>query len=131
MNRIDLTLDDMANTKFLTIYNSLIKSFTASTEFSSNDVVSLNCGANTIRALTALRAKHASHTGEGVCAWEIDGETGEIVDMNVKNIWEPLAVKLQTYKTAVETAFLLLRIDDIVSGSKKRGSNEPTINHVY
>ncbi|EDW25143.1 GL24528 [Drosophila persimilis] len=85
-----------------------------------------NCGANTIRALTALRAKHASHTGDGVCAWGIDGESGEIVDMNVKNIWEPLAVKLQTYKTAVETAILLLRIDDIVSGSKKRGGNEPT-----
>ncbi|XP_034488508.1 T-complex protein 1 subunit gamma [Drosophila innubila] len=85
-----------------------------------------NCGANTIRALTALRAKHASHTGPGVCAWGIDGESGEIVDMNVKNIWEPLAVKLQTYKTAVETAILLLRIDDIVSGSKKRGGNEPT-----
>ncbi|KAH8414023.1 hypothetical protein KR222_002602 [Zaprionus bogoriensis] len=85
-----------------------------------------NCGANTIRALTALRAKHASHNGDGVCAWGIDGESGEIVDMNVKQIWEPLAVKLQTYKTAVETAILLLRIDDIVSGSKKRGGNEPT-----
>ncbi|XP_037817811.1 LOW QUALITY PROTEIN: T-complex protein 1 subunit gamma [Lucilia sericata] len=78
-----------------------------------------NCGANTIRTLTALRAKHASHSGEGVCAWGIDGESGEIVDMNVKGIWEPLAVKMQTYKTAVETAILLLRIDDIVSGSKK------------
>lgn len=32
---------------------------------------------------------------------------------------EPLAVKLQAYKTAIETAILLLRIDDIVSGSKK------------
>lgn len=80
-----------------------------------------NCGANTIRTLTALRAKHASHSGDGVCAWGIDGESGEIVDMNVKGIWEPLAVKMQTYKTAVETAILLLRIDDIVSGSKKRG----------
>lgn len=27
---------------------------------------------------------------------------------------------LQVYKTAVETAILLLRIDDIVSGSKKK-----------
>lgn len=80
-----------------------------------------NCGANTIRTLTALRAKHASHSGDGVCTWGIDGESGEIVDMNVKGIWEPLAVKMQTYKTAVETAILLLRIDDIVSGSKKRG----------
>ncbi|XP_061396753.1 T-complex protein 1 subunit gamma [Musca vetustissima] len=84
-----------------------------------------NCGANTIRTLTALRAKHASHSGDGVCAWGIDGESGEIVDMNVKGIWEPLAVKMQTYKTAVETAILLLRIDDIVSGSKKKGGNEP------
>ncbi|XP_014096778.2 T-complex protein 1 subunit gamma [Bactrocera oleae] len=82
-----------------------------------------NCGANTIRTLTALRAKHASHSGDGVCAWGIDGESGEIVDMNVKGIWEPLAVKMQTYKTAVETAILLLRIDDIVSGSKKRGDD--------
>ncbi|XP_011213188.1 T-complex protein 1 subunit gamma [Bactrocera dorsalis] len=82
-----------------------------------------NCGANTIRTLTALRAKHASHSGDGVCAWGIDGESGAIVDMNVKGIWEPLAVKMQTYKTAVETAILLLRIDDIVSGSKKRGDD--------
>ena len=28
---------------------------------------------------------------------------------------------IQVYKTAIETAILLLRIDDIVSGSKKRG----------
>ncbi|XP_011191223.1 T-complex protein 1 subunit gamma [Zeugodacus cucurbitae] len=82
-----------------------------------------NCGANTIRTLTALRAKHASHSGDAVCAWGIDGESGEIVDMNIKGIWEPLAVKMQTYKTAVETAILLLRIDDIVSGSKKRGDD--------
>lgn len=33
-------------------------------------------------------------------------------------------MKLQTYKTAVETAILLLRIDDIVSGSKKKGDKE-------
>ncbi|XP_046688390.1 T-complex protein 1 subunit gamma-like [Homalodisca vitripennis] len=40
--------------------------------------------------------------------------------MKELGIWEPLAVKLQIYKTAVETAILLLRIDDIVSGSKKK-----------
>ena len=33
---------------------------------------------------------------------------------------EPLAVKAQTIKTAVEAATLLLRIDDIVSGLKRR-----------
>jgi len=50
-------------------------------------------------------------------------ERGEVMDMNKLKIWEPLAVKLQTYKTAIETAILLLRIDDIVSGSKK--ASEP------
>ncbi|XP_053661425.1 T-complex protein 1 subunit gamma [Anopheles marshallii] len=83
-----------------------------------------NCGANTIRTLTALRAKHASHPAtEGPCTWGIDGETGQLVDMKEKNIWEPLSVKLQVYKTAVETAILLLRIDDIVSGSKKKSDD--------
>ena len=82
-----------------------------------------NCGANTIRTLTALRAKHAT----GGMTWGIDGETGQLVDMNERGIWEPLSVKLQTYKTAIETAILLLRIDDIVSGSKKKkADNEPT-----
>ncbi|CAH0758008.1 unnamed protein product [Diatraea saccharalis] len=80
-----------------------------------------NCGANTIRTLTALRAKHAA----GNSTAGIDGETGEIRDMAAHGIWEPLAVKLQVYKTAVETAILLLRIDDIVSGSKKKAGNEP------
>lgn len=75
-----------------------------------------NCGANTIRTLTALRAKHAT----GGSTWGINGETGQLVDMKELGIWEPLSVKLQTYKTAVETAILLLRIDDIVSGSKKK-----------
>lgn len=87
-----------------------------------------NCGANTIRSLTALRAKHAVE-GEKNVNWGVNGETGELADMSALGIWEPLAVKLQVYKTAVETAILLLRIDDIVSGSKKRGDEGPAINH--
>jgi len=75
-----------------------------------------NCGANVIRTLTALRAKHST---EGNVSWGVNGDSGDIVDMKQLGIWEPLAVKQQTYKTAIETAILLLRIDDIVSGSKK------------
>jgi len=74
-----------------------------------------NCGGNTIRLLTQLRAKHA--TGEH--GFGINGETGEVVKSDELKVFEPLAVKLQAYKTAIETAILLLRIDDIVSGSKK------------
>ncbi|XP_018025393.2 T-complex protein 1 subunit gamma isoform X2 [Hyalella azteca] len=74
-----------------------------------------NCGGNIIRLLTNLRAKHAA----GHKMFGVNGESGELADMQELKIWEPLAVKLQVYKTAVETAVLLLRIDDIVSGSKK------------
>jgi len=80
-----------------------------------------NCGANVIRTLTALRAKHAQ---EGNFTWGVDGDTGNLTDMHQLGIWEPLSVKLQTYKTAIETAILLLRIDDIVSGAKKASSLE-------
>jgi len=67
--------------------------------------------------LTALRAKHAQ---PGNLTWGIDGTSGALVDMKDLNIWDPLLVKLQVYKTAIETAILLLRIDDIVSGTKKK-----------
>ena len=53
-----------------------------------------NCGANTIRTLTALRAKHAAE-GEKNVNWGINGETGELADMSELGIWEPLSVKLQ------------------------------------
>ncbi|XP_071116127.1 LOW QUALITY PROTEIN: T-complex protein 1 subunit gamma-like [Haliotis cracherodii] len=79
-----------------------------------------NCGANTIRTITALRAKHAK--GDSV-TWGIDGETGAIVDMKQFGVWEPVTVKMQVFKTAIETAVLLLRIDDIVSGVKKQGGD--------
>jgi T-complex protein 1 subunit gamma len=75
-----------------------------------------NCGGSSIRQLTALRAKHAQ--GENF-TWGIDGTTGQLVDMRELGVWDPLSVKLQIYKTAIETAVLLLRIDDIVSGTKK------------
>lgn len=59
-----------------------------------------NCGANIIRLLTTLRAKHAS----GDTTWGVDGESGELVDMDKLKIWDPLAVKLQVFKTAVEVS---------------------------
>ena len=43
-----------------------------------------------------------------------------------------LRMIIQVYKTAIETAILLLRIDDIVSGSKKRGDDMnqgPAVDH--
>ena len=64
-----------------------------------------------------MRAKHAT-AGEGLY-YGIDGNTGKIANMRDEDIWDPISVKLQTFKTAIESACMLLRIDDIVSGIKK------------
>lgn len=40
----------------------------------------------------------------GAHTWGINGETGQLSDMTELGIWEPLSVKLQTYKTAVEVS---------------------------
>lgn len=79
-----------------------------------------NCGVNTIRTMTTLTAKHAT----GGTSWGVDGDTGDVVDMKTFGIWDTLQVKCQVMKTAIETAILLLRIDDIVSGVKKMSDIE-------
>lgn len=76
-----------------------------------------NCGGNPIRTLATLRAKQA----EGHSTFGIDGDTGKVVDMREYGVWEPAAIKLQSIKTAIESACLLLRVDDIVSGVRKKG----------
>jgi len=50
----------------------------------------------------------------------VNGYTGQIVNMNDYGVWEPLIVKLQTIKTAIESAAMLLRIDDVVSGLRNK-----------
>ena len=72
-----------------------------------------NCGSKVIRVMTELRAKHAEGKSSN---WGVDGNTGEIVDMSEIKVWEPISVKMQTVKTAIESTCMLLRIDDIVSG---------------
>ncbi|KAH8991669.1 T-complex protein 1 [Lactarius akahatsu] len=74
-----------------------------------------NAGGNAIRALTALRAKHAS----GEHSWGINGETGDIVDMKTYKLYESASVKIQTFKTAIEAARVLLRVDDVVQATRK------------
>ncbi|GAB2277255.1 T-complex protein 1 subunit gamma [Dionaea muscipula] len=76
-----------------------------------------NCGINVIRTMTAFQGKHAN----GENAWiGIDGNTGVIADMKEKKIWDSYTVKAQAFKTAIEAACMLLRIDDVVSGIKRK-----------
>jgi T-complex protein 1 subunit gamma len=78
-----------------------------------------NSGASPIKVLTELRAKHA---GEGGSSWGVDGDAGKAVDMKEYGVWEPVAVKMQSVKTAVESACLLLRVDDICAAKQAKTS---------
>jgi len=99
-----------------------------------------NCGVSVIRAVTQLRQLHLSH-GKGGNKDEskdnennnnpkedtlphsdygVNGETGELVNMSELGIWEPLSVKVHAIQTAIENACMILRIDDIVAGSKSK-----------
>jgi T-complex protein 1 subunit gamma len=78
-----------------------------------------NCGGDPMRLITDLRAKHAA--GEGA-TWGVDGIAGRLVDMREHGIWEPAVVKTQSIKTAIESACMILRVDDIVSGLRQRES---------
>ncbi|KAI5451274.1 T-complex protein 1 subunit gamma [Naganishia albida] len=73
-----------------------------------------NCGGNAIRVLTELRAKHAN----GEHQYGVDGDTGKVTDMKTYGLLESASVKIQTLKTAIESAKLLLRVDDIVSARR-------------
>lgn len=80
-----------------------------------------NSGNSPVRVLTQLRAKHAeSLSGKDGATWGIDGDAGKVVDMKNFAVWEPQAVKLQSIKTAVESACLLLRVDDIVGAKSAK-----------
>jgi len=80
-----------------------------------------NCGVSVIRTITSLRAKHASCEDGEKCCVGVNGTTGVLTDMNELGIWEPYSVKVQTLKSSIDNACMILRIDDIVSGSKKKG----------
>lgn len=80
-----------------------------------------NCGANVIRLLTELRTKHSQANGAN---WGVNGTTGTTANMTQLGIWEPYCVKTQTFKTAIESACLILRIDDVVSGTRKKKASE-------
>merc|ERR1712060_575906 len=82
-----------------------------------------NCGADVVRVMTDLRARHGSC---GVVNWGINGEKGTVANVKELGILDTFAVKRQTLRTAVEAAAMLLRIDDIISGiSKKKRNNGP------
>jgi len=79
-----------------------------------------NCGADVVRIITELRSKHSDKKDPNSIYYGINGNTGKVENVKNLGIWDTLSVRKQTLKTSVESACMILRIDDIVSGMKKK-----------
>ncbi|MEN6341326.1 MAG: thermosome subunit alpha [Methanospirillum sp.] len=75
-----------------------------------------NAGLDQIDALVALRAAHDA----GCATAGVDVRTGEAIDMEAAGVVEPLRVKTQAISSATEAAVMILRIDDVIAGSKSQ-----------
>ena len=78
-----------------------------------------NCGADVMKILANLRNKNENQEDKEKVFYGIDGNKGKMGNMKKLNILNTLVVKKQMLKTNIESACLILRIDDIVSGLKK------------
>ena len=77
-----------------------------------------NAGLDPIDVLTELRAQH----DQSILWGGIDITSGKVLDAWKEGIIEPLKIKTQAVKSAAEVTELILRIDDVISGS---GGAEP------
>jgi T-complex protein 1 subunit gamma len=77
-----------------------------------------NAGANPTSLVIDLKAKIAASSLD---LWGIDGIKGQIVKNGDEgSILESTAVKVQTFKSAIEATCMILRVDDILSGLNKK-----------
>jgi len=81
-----------------------------------------NAGLDAIDILTELRHKHEAEAD----GWRygIDVYAGKVVDMMSVGYVEPLLVKLNAFKVAVEAASMILRIDEIIAAAKLEKKEE-------
>jgi thermosome len=82
-------------------------------------VLAENAGMDIIDTQVQLRAKSSSI---GKVRYGVDVLEGKVADLTSKNVYEPLLVKEQIIKSAVETASMILRIDNVIAASKSKGA---------
>src|SRR6266702_1192059 len=80
-----------------------------------------NAGMDPIDTIAELRAKQ----NKGVKWTGVDVRNTNITDMFKQGVLEPLVVKEQIIKSATEAASMLLRIDDVIAGSKSKMPSGP------
>lgn len=74
-----------------------------------------NAGLDAVDIITELRHKHEQSDGR---RYGLDVYQGKVVDMVNIGLIEPLSVKINSFKVAVEAASMILRIDEIIAASK-------------
>jgi chaperonin GroEL (HSP60 family) len=74
-----------------------------------------NAGLDPVDIMVALKAAHAESTGQTT---GVDVYSGKTKDMLKEGIIEPIRVKEQAIRSAVESASMILRIDDVIAASK-------------
>lgn len=80
-----------------------------------------NAGLDPIDKIIELRAQHE----QGNKNAGLDVYTGKIVDMYENNVLEPLRIKTQALNAATEATVMILRIDDVVAASSRKGAMPP------
>ncbi|WP_462273215.1 thermosome subunit alpha [Methanohalophilus sp.] len=80
-----------------------------------------NSGHDPINKLVELRSKHE----EGNKRMGLNVYTGEVSDMWENDVIEPLRAKTQAINAGTEAAVMVLRIDDVVSGSSNSEQAAP------
>jgi len=78
-----------------------------------------NAGLDLIDTMVAIKAAHEKADGSAMGVNVFDEG---VIDMLEQGVVEPMAVKLQAIKSAVEVASMILRIDDVVAS---QGSGAP------
>ena len=74
-----------------------------------------NSGMNPVDTIAQLRNKNSEHNNGSVHSWYgIDAIERKVGEMYSKDVIEPLVVKEQIIKTAVEVASLLIRVDEVI-----------------
>jgi thermosome len=80
-----------------------------------------NAGLDPIDLLLELRARHEKEE-----KWAgVDVFEGKIKDMRELEVYEPLAVKKQTIKSAAEAATMILRVDDVIASGRMKAPPMP------
>ncbi|MBS7623134.1 TCP-1/cpn60 chaperonin family protein [Candidatus Bathyarchaeota archaeon] len=74
-----------------------------------------NAGLDPIDIMVALKAAHADQKGYTI---GVDVYSGKTKDMLAEGVIEPVRVKEQAVKSAVEAASMILRIDDVIAAAK-------------